>query len=170
MARQLTPKPGDLVFAHSNGIMGRIIRLGERIRFRKGVQWNHVAIIDRMMEDGDWLIIQAEARGVTKDKRLSSIAPGGRYKVVRLPSGISRQKVLDFAHDQVGSRYGWLTILSIAIDILTPFWVPSFRTRNSWICSAISAEALRAGGWIHEWSDIYLVTPTMLHQAVTDQA
>jgi hypothetical protein len=169
MKKVVTPKPGDLIFCHSTGIMGRIIRLGERIRFRKGVQWNHVALVDRMMEDGDFLVIQAEAKGVTKDKRLSTIAPGGRYQVVRLPVGVSRQKVLDFAHEQVGSRYGWLTILSIAIDILTPFWVPSFRTRNSWICSAVSAEALRAGGWIHQWPDVYLVTPTMLWDAVSDR-
>jgi len=170
MQKNSAPKPGDLVFAHSTGILGRIIRMGERIRFKEGSHWNHVAIVDRPLEDGDFTIIQAEARGVTSDKRLSSIAPGGEFRIVRLPAGVSRSKVLQFAHAQVGSRYGFLTIFSIAIDILTPFWVPSFRTRNSWICSAVAQESLRCGGWLHSWGDVYLVTPSDLFMALTGEA
>jgi hypothetical protein len=158
-------KPGDIVFAHSTGILGRIIRLGEWIRFCPGSMWNHVAILDREV-DGVWYIIQAEAKGVTNDKALDSVAPGGHYTVLSTPRGVDNRKVLRFARAQVGYAYGWLTILAVAVDILTPFWFPAFRSKNSWICSALGAEALRAGGWIKNWRDIYLVTPAQLWTAL----
>ena len=156
---------GDLVFCHSTGIMGKAIRLGEWIRFRKGSAWNHVAVLDRQVDE-KWYVIQAEAHGVTNDKTLDSIAPGGRYQVVSPPAGCDRTRLLSFAQSQVGSKYGWLSILSLVFDLLTPDWFPAVRRKNTWICSALSMECCRAAGWIHSWNDIYIVTPAQAWLAV----
>lgn len=157
--------PGDLVFAHSKNLIGRVIRFGEWLRFRPGSKWNHVAIVSKI-ENGKTFIIQAEASGVTNDKELDTIAPGGQYLVVEPPQGVDKDQLLEFANAQVGSKYGWLSILTVAIDIITPGWAPSLRRRNSWICSAVVGEALRFSGWLHHWNDIYTVVPSELYAAL----
>ena len=165
----MTPTPGTLVFCHSKDFIGKVIRFGEALRWKRGAQFNHVAIIDRVV-DGVPYVIQAEARGVTDIRRLDEVAPGGRYELVALPEGVDADQVLDFARKQVGSKYGFGTIAAIAIDILTPSWFPSLRPANkkanSWICSAVVSESLRFGGWYHRWPDIYLVTPAELFIAI----
>jgi hypothetical protein len=168
----MTPiKPGTIVFCRSTDAIGKIIRFGERLRWTKGSEFNHVAIVDRVDEDGTAYVIQAEARGVTDIRKLEEIAPGGSYELVKLPKGVKAEAVLNFARRQVGVKYGYATIAAIAIDILTPSWFPSLRpankNSNSWICSAIAGEALRCGGWYHQWPDIYLVTPAQLYAAMT---
>ena len=159
-----TPISGDLVFCHSKGIISRAIRLGELIRWRSGATWNHVAIIDSV-DGNSATVIQAEAHGVTNDKQLSSVSPGGHYLVVSPPDGIDRNRLLAFARQEVGASYGFISIASLVINILSPGWI-SFRWTNSWICSAISAESLRAGGWLHRWSDVDQVTPAQLAEAI----
>ena len=159
---------GDVGFSHSNGAMGRLIRLGEWMRFRRGSRWNHQFIVsDETAPDGCPLVIQATLRGVTKTARLDSM---GDYVTMPPPAGTNRAKVLAFAHAQVGIEYGILTILAIALDIVTWNWVPSFRgaRRQSWICSALANEALRFGGWLHPWIDIYDVTPAQGFAALMD--
>ena len=152
----MEPRPGDIAFAHSNGVMGRVIRFGEFLRWKRGSHWNHVAVVDRIV-DGVAYVIQAEAHGVTCDKPLSSV---GDYELMRLD--IDVDKALEFARAQVGSRYGWLSIVSIAFDIITPDWAPAVRRRNTWVCSALVGETLRVGGWLTNWGDIYIVTPAQL--------
>jgi hypothetical protein len=165
------PKPGTIIFCHGTDLIGRVIRFGEWLRWRPGSRFNHVAIVDRVEEDGTVYVIQAEARGVTALRKIDEIAPGGSYELVKLPRGVKAASVLEFARAQVGSKYGFGTIAAIVIDILTPGWFPSLRPANkksnSWICSAVAAEALRFGGWYHEWPDIYLVTPAQLFIAMT---
>jgi hypothetical protein len=159
-------KPGDIVFAHSNGIMGKAIRLGEWLRFRKGSQWNHVCVIDRI-EDGVAYVLQAEPHGVTTDKTLESV---GTFILVTPPKGVNVAKLMFFSHEQVGDRYGWLMILALALDILTPTWFPTFhlasRKKIGWICSVLTAEALRFAGWYHPWPSIYMVTPSQVYEAL----
>jgi len=160
------PYPGAIGFAHGKGIIPWAIRLGERLRFRSGDFWSHAFIV---AGDGpDPLIIQAEAHGVTDDKPLSTVAPGGSYEIVPLPKGCDPAKVLEFARSQVGQQYGWLSIASVVVHILTPAWlpIPSLRTARTWICSAIAGEALRYGGWLHDWADIYEEVPSELYAAI----
>ena len=156
------PLPGDIVFAHSNGIMGRAIRFGEFLRWRKGSHWNHACVVSRVDKDGVAYVIQADIKGVN-EARLDSV---GQYVIIELPARVNRNKVLAFTKAQVGSKYGILSILSIVTDIITPNWFPSMRRKNSWICSAVTGEALRYGGWLHNWADIYTVTPAQLFDAL----
>ena len=124
-----------------------------------------MAVVDRVT-NGVAYIIQAEARGVTNDKTLESVSPGGTYTLVEPPTHVDRNAMLEFARNEVGSKYGWLSILSAVFDIVTPDWLPSVRRDDSWICSAVTAEALRTGGWVYRWPDIYCVTPAQLFNAV----
>jgi hypothetical protein len=112
-----------------------------------------------------WELIQAEARGVTGDRRLSTVSPGGSFALLRPPPEVDPTKTIAFARGEVGARYGFLTIGAIAFDVLTPLWLHfPFRQPNTWICSAIAAESLRFGGWYCRWPDIYAVTPSQLYR------
>lgn len=163
---------GDLVFCHSAGLIGKAIRVAEWLRFRRGSKFNHVAQLYKPTEDGkDWYVIQAEAKGVTKDKRLSTIAPGGAYVVVPSPCNnikgcVTTEDQLDFAIAQVGDKYGFLTIASIVVSLLLPRFI-NVMLPNTWICSAVAAESLRCGGWVHNWPNIYQVSPAQLWEAVS---
>jgi len=159
-----TPVPGDIIFAHSDGWMAKCIRFAERLRWRKGSYWNHACVISRVDQDGTAYVIQAELKGVS-EARLDSI---GDYVVVEPPHGVNRNKVLAFTKMQVGSKYGILSILSIVFDIISPDWFPSLRMPNTWICSAVTGEALRYGGWLHDWNDIYCTTPSQLFDSLVE--
>ena len=163
------PKPGEIVFARTTGVLGRLIRLGERLRLKRGSEWNHAGIVsDEVDEQGRPLLIQATIKGVTGDKPVATVAPGGKYTVLSLPDGVDPLQVVAFAKSQIGQRYGLLTILAIASDIVTWNWVPAFEgsRKPSWICSALAGEALRCGGWIHTWVNSATVTPQQLFDAL----
>jgi hypothetical protein len=150
---------GDLVFMHSSGMIGRAIRLAEEIRWRRGSSWNHVAILDQKTLTG-WTLIQADAPGVTRGGPLT-----GEYSIVQLPVGVDRARVLQFARAQVGRKYGFVTIVSILVSILTPRFF-NVMWPNTWICSALGAESLRFGGWLKSWPDIYTVSPAELWEVL----
>jgi len=162
-------KPGDLVLCHSKGILGRAIRVAEkRLQDSSYSEWNHIAILDRLAEDGDWIVIQAEAKGVTNDKKLSSVAPGGRYQVIPLPIQADRQKLLKFARAQVGDKYSWLSIFSAAFDM----WLPDaicLRKGSTWICSGLAAASLWFAGYepLMQLNDVYTCTPAEIAQVCT---
>ena len=156
---------GDLVFCHSKGFVGKSIRFIQHLHGDDDWEYNHVALLNEKQANGDWAVIQAEAHGVTSDKLLSSVAPGGFYEVVALPQGVDRDKVLEFARAEVGCEYGFITIASIVFTLWTPNAINVIKG-NTWICSALAGEALRAGGWIHKWPDVYQVRPAQLLSAL----
>ena len=166
----MTYQPGDLVFCHSKGFISRAIRIAEWFRFRGGDHYNHVAVlydqISGTLDTADnWLVIQAEGRGVTCTRTLDEVAPGGSYEVVPVIGLANTQNTVAFAFNEVGSKYGFLTIVSILFTLFTPKFV-NIMLPNTWICSALAAESLRAGGWIHHWDDLYQVNPAELYEVV----
>lgn len=126
-----------------------------------------------------WSVIQAEAHGVTGTRsdgseflarKLSDVAPGGYYVIVRPPEKVNPGRTLRFARGEVGAHYGFVTVGSIAIDLVTPSWLHfPFRRPGTWICSAIAAEALRYGGWYHRWPTTYGCTPAQVLHALLDE-
>lgn len=160
-------KPGDLVFCTSKGIIGSAIRWAQRKEVSEiYARYNHVAILDRE-ENGEWYVIQAEAAGVTNDKKLTSVAPGGKYRVVALPESVNVDKFLEFARSQVGSAYGYTSILSCAFDMLLPDRI-CLRKTGTWICSGLAAGSLMYAGFkgAQGWPDIYTVTPSQIAYAI----
>ena len=162
------PSPGSIGVAHTPDAMGVLIRFGEWIRFRRGSRWNHAFIVsDEVDSSGMPLLIQAQIRGVTDTMAIDEL-PGDVF-VLPTPDGVDPQRVLEFAKSQVGVEYGILTIVAVAIDILTWNWFPSFRAarKPSWICSALAFESLRYGGYLRNVVDIYEVTPAELFLYLT---
>jgi hypothetical protein len=160
------PQPGDIGFAcmkatlfPPSGEMGALIRLGTWLKFHKAT-FNHEFAVDRVV-DGVPYVIQATIHGVTDTARLDEVAPGGLYVLLPPPASVDVEKFLFFCRQQVGVKYGILTIVAMAIDVVSWQWVPSFRgaRKNSLICTALVNEGLRFGGWYHDWVDIYNIFP-----------
>ena len=160
---------GDLVFCHTTVIIGRAIRVAQHFdRSGKYSQWNHVAILDRQDSEGDWFVIQAEPKGVTNDKTLGEIAPGGNYEILALPKGVNQVEFLEFVRFQVGFSYGFVSILSCALDILLPNSI-CLRKANTWICSGLASAGLMFAGFLdaRTWPDLYTRTPAQVARACT---
>lgn len=153
---------GDLVFCHSKGLIGSGIRWAQRRLRNIGNEhmWNHVAVLNEQLPDGDWTVIQADAHGVQDNDLLSTIAPGGVYEVRPLPDKVDRQDFLSFLRMQTGASYGYLSILSVAVDLFLPESI-CLRKNNTWICSGLVAGALWFAGFprMTEVGDLYTVTP-----------
>lgn len=152
--------PGTVGFARSNGVMGRLIRFGEMISTGRG-DYNHMFVVGENNS-----VIQAEMSGVTDTQTLDEMTDD--FVLLRPPKKVSLPRTVQFAKSQVGIEYGLWTDIGIGIDIVTWQWVPAVRgaRRASWICSALGAESLRFGGWIHNWVDIYTPTPQQVFDAL----
>ena len=165
------PVPGDIIFARSNGFVPWVIRLGERLRSPLTASyWSHVAIMVEPLADGVPRIVEAEAHGVhytplsSIDCAYLAVPPECFPGVDGL--AVNRKAVVEQAHDLVGAKYGWLSILSIVCNILTPKWLrfPAFRRGGTFICSAAGAWCLHAGGADIRTYDLYQITPAELYE------
>jgi hypothetical protein len=164
----MTPRPGDIVVCHSQGFIGAAIRTGERLRSpSKDAFWNHCAIVVEPV-DGIPRVVQAVGAGVEYGW-LKDLGYGDDVHVLAhkdfpalTDAGIDPRSVVAAAHSLVGTHYGFLTILSIALNLLTPKWIrfPSFRRSNTFICSAAASWCLLAGGGNIQTYDIYSVMPS----------
>ena len=157
---------GDIGFARTTGAMGKIIRAGEWLKWRS-CEFNHTFTVVGVGNTYDevW-IVQAELRGVTL-RRLSEVLPGAsEIHFLTPPESADPKKIALFSLSQIGHPYGLMSIGCLALDITTPDWFVAFRRKNTWICSALSAEALRYAGWYYDFPDIYIVTPTNLWKAL----
>lgn len=150
-----TYTPGDIVFCHSPTWLGKAIRWGERLHSStKASHWNHVGIIINAQGD----MIEALARGV----RIGNISSYPDNAVVSPKLGIQDTKqALKFASSVVGIGYGYITVLSIFLDLLMP-WFLHFKAGDTLICSELVARALEHGGWISPKLDTSHVMPSDL--------
>jgi len=157
---------GDTGYAKTDGQVGRLIRIGERIKFHHAT-YNHVFTVVR---EGDtyetiWVVQATPKKGIILS-RFSEISNYAQIvTVLPPPEGCNGTNVAIFANKQLGDPYGLLTIACIAIDVLTPEWFVAFRRPGSWICSALGGEALRFGGFYLDCGDIYTITPQQLFDA-----
>lgn len=165
----MLPQPGSIIFCHSKGLVGWFIRLGQRLRSPlSDAYWNHVAIMAYPGSDGRPRVIQAGGRGVEYaplrdlDCEYVEVPTENFAGILRTP--VDREAVVQQAHALVGDHYGWLTIASIILNLLTPKWlrVPAFRRGGTFICSALAAWCLHAGGADLDVYDIYQVSPAEL--------
>jgi hypothetical protein len=165
-------EPGDLVFCNGRGIVAWAIRACERLSRdwdralgHQQTRFNHVAIADHQLDDGDWALIQALGSGVVMDREtgVSRLSQYHHYSIVSCPA--DRQLTLEFARAQEGRRYGFVSIISFLITMFSPGFV-NVMLPQTWICSALVAESLRYGAWLHDWPDIYQVTPAQLWLAL----
>jgi hypothetical protein len=156
------PSPGDFLLTHSNSWTGWFIRFGQRIRYfgkdAKYAHWSHAALF--INSDGD--IIEAIGSGV--QRRNISVYAGTEYHVLSLAdvSDSDRQQAVRFAFHCLNESYGFLTILSIALSLLTGAKL-GFGVDGQLICSGLVARALERTGEIFE-HDPWHIMPADLAQ------
>ncbi len=178
-------RPGDVVFCHSTGAIGRGIRIAQRIAILgffgairsllrpspANAPWehNHVAVLVTVAGTAySSFVYQAQAAG-TERVRLSDVAPGGTYVIVsadifRTIDGppINRSRMLAEGKRRLGEEYGFVTIASEVVNLTTPRALRiDFRRPGTLICSAYAALMLHAGGAAID-VDLYNVTPAEL--------
>ena len=140
------PQSGDAVFAHTHNKYGAMIRLAQAIRWWTYRSWNHMAIVDSIDENGTIWCVQM-ARCCEKVK-IEDVAPGGHVKIIPCPPEVNRIESAAYAQKQIGIKYGVLTIVSIAINIMLPsFFRFDIRRKDTLICSALVARAWEHGSW-----------------------
>ena len=148
---------GDIVFCRHTGLLPRLIRFFQRAQlyswgyaitsiFRKVndlAEYNHVAIISHIGVNDDWLVVQAEAHGVG----WGSLKNLGDVQIVNSQLDTrGRELALALAQRAFGQKYGILTLVSIMVNTCTPRLFDLHR-RGTFICSALVAQAMLAGGY-----------------------
>lgn len=136
----LDPEPGDFILTHGGEPFSELIRIGQQLRFRGRdrpfTYWNHAALI----VSSDGAIIEALGTGVQRGS-LADYDPT-QYTVVRITaSREDRAEAVAFAEHCVGEPYGFTTIVSIALSLLTGAKF-SFGFNGQLICSGLVARAL----------------------------
>jgi len=163
----MTPQPGDLVLCHSKkGLFARLIRFGQWLRpsWRPYRYWNHAAIVTGSGIDPHG----RDARVVQMGRKCSRTTLGTLMddKVIEVrpcPAGVDRSRAVTYAVEQLGIDYSVMTIISIALSLLTPKEIRfDFRRHgDALICSALVARAWEHGGWDCP-SDPFQATPAEL--------
>jgi len=134
------PRPGDFILTHNDAWTSRLIRFGQRLRFRgakaKYAYWNHTALV----VDGEGTIVEALGSGVAQ-RSIHDYEPT-QYTVVRIAaSDEDRAEAADFARCSIGAEYGFVTVVSIAISLVTGGTL-AFAIDGQLICSGLVARAL----------------------------
>jgi hypothetical protein len=136
-------QPGDVVLVSGTSFWSRLIQVGQRLRIHgddvRYTRWNHAALV--VSPAGD--IIEALSQGVEQ----RSLAVYARVPYTVVDTGLAdldRQEAVRFAQSCLGERYGWWTIVSIALALLTGTKF-SFGVAGECICSGLVAKSLERG-------------------------
>lgn len=140
--------PGDFVLVSTNGILAKLIRFGQFIRYHGKMKpyshWNHAA----MVIDEDGTIVEAVGRGVIYSN-ISEYKNVEYYYVTTKLNKQSRDQSVAACKSFIKDKYGFLTILSIALELVTGIKI-QFTNGNTMICSAVVAQSLWAGGVVFD--------------------
>lgn len=164
----VSPCIGDFILTHGKSWTSRLIRFGEAIRYRgpnkEFARWNHAAIF--VSAKGD--IIEALGAGV--QQRNISVYRDTEYHVVHLEDviNVNREHEVAFAEACLNEHYGWLTIVSIALSLLTASKF-GFGVDGQEICSALVARCLERTGEIFP-TDPWHIMPADLAKYFNVQA
>ena len=142
-------RPGDFILTHGNAWTSKMIRFGQRLRFRghdrKYARWNHAAILI----DGEGSIVEALGSGV--QQRHISVYKPTEYTLVRIDGVVQasqdREQAVEFAKWSRNQPYGFVAIVSIAYGLLTGGKF-TFGFDGQHICSGLVARALERTGAI----------------------
>lgn len=134
------PRPGDFILTHGDEWTSRLIRFGQSLRYRgtaaKYTYWNHTALL----VDGAGTIVEALGTGVAK-RSIHDYDPT-QYTVVRIDaSDADRLEAATFATSSIGAHYGWVTIVSLGLSLVTGGKF-AFAIDGQLICSGLVARAL----------------------------
>ena len=140
-------RPGNFFLVKRRTLIGRLISFGQKIRYGNSSKWNHCGVI--INANGD--LIEAHADGVKQRNIRVYDAWEHDVRIVNvLCSDEDRQEIVNFARSCLGDTYGFLTILSIGLILVTGFRL-RFNIRGQEICSGLVARSMERGPFIfHE--------------------
>jgi len=150
---------GYIVLTHGDHWTSRLIRFGQRLRFRgtrrKYARWNHVALV----LDTNGTLAEALSDGV--DKTNISKYEGSDYHLVRVECAeVDRRQIAAFAQAVLGSKnrtkYGWLTIVSLFFTLAFGSTIMVGKIGTA-ICSGFASEALTRAGAIFPRPPAYMM-------------
>ncbi len=147
--------PGDLVFVHANHLASKLIRFGQRLRFRgerRRYAWpNHVAVV--VGESGE--IVEALTSGLARG-HVSKYARTPHVVFSSHVEPLDQREIRVFAESVLKARetYGWATIASLAFTQLTGSKFVVGRVGTA-ICSGFAAECLTRAGEVFERPPAY---------------
>jgi len=154
--------PGDFILTHHDTAPAKVIRLGQFIRYhgdmREYAHWNHCALV----VDEDGTLIEAVGRGWVYG-HIDEYKDVEYYYVRTKLNEQSRNQTVAAAKSFLNDKYGWMTIASITLELLTGIKL-QFTNQNTMICSAVVGQALWAGGFIFD-SNPYQMMPADLAAA-----
>ena len=139
-------EPGDFILVETNGFAAKTIRFGQWLRYHGKMKpfshWNHAGII--INSNGD--TIEAKPTNVSQGN-IKDYTNCPVYVISTKLNNQSVQQVEAAAKSFLNDGYGWFTIASIVLQLLTGVkFQLSFG--NSVICSGLVAQSLWAGGII----------------------
>lgn len=167
-------EPGDFLLVQTHHLVSWLIRFGQRGYGPECAKWNHVALYV-----GGGKIVEALTGGVVlsdvgkypaKDVRVISIEaqlPGGLVvdaltsNPVEAATSAMRGNAAAFARSCVGESYGFVTILAIALKVLTRGRL-GFGVQGTSICSGLVARSLERLGYNWNPWDAAELTPAYL--------
>lgn len=152
-------RTGYVVLTHGDRWTSRLIRFGQRLRFRgerrRYARWNHVALV----LDAEGNLAEALSDGVVK----TNIAKykGSDYHLVRVECAeADREQIAAFADDVLNAphrtEYGWLTIASLFFTLAFGSTIMVGKIGTA-ICSGFASEALTRMGAIFPRPPAYMM-------------
>jgi hypothetical protein len=134
-----------------------MIRFAQAFRWWSYRSWNHMAIVESVDDDGTVWCIQMARR--CERVKIQDVALGGHVKIIACPDNVNCDEAVAYARRQLGTKYGVLTIVSIAINIMLPACFRfDIRRADTLICSALVARSWEHGSWDCP-SDPFDITP-----------
>lgn len=139
-------QPGDLILCHRKGFASACIRFGERLKTGKGAVVSHAAFVATHYMGHEATLIEALTKGVC-------VTPLSAYRhveywIVRTGlQGNDRAQAVSFAQSCLGQKYGWSTIIGLALRFCTPGkGLPGLLSNGTKICSGLVAQT-QVRGW-----------------------
>jgi len=161
-------RAGDIGFSHGTDLIARAIQFAEKREGDPGFYNHTFALLEPTPDGNDWVVIQAQMKGVTDTCKLSDVSPNGSHEVVPFPDKYAdRGLFIEFLMAQVGDEYSMLAILSCALDMVLPEKI-CLRDYATWICSGLIGGGLMYAGHpaSKTWGDLYTNTPEFIRKVL----
>lgn len=144
---QLSLKPGDFILEHGVHLAPRIIRFGQRLRFRGEdapfAYWSHAALAI-----GDGKLIEAKGQHPVRVVPLSYYDDKNYVAVYTTGDDQMRANAVKFAQAQCGRGYGYISLFFLSLWTIFGGVRLSVGNRR-FFCSDLVAEATERLGYIY---------------------
>jgi hypothetical protein len=160
MSELYTPQPGDIGLVHTNGPVGKLIRLGQWLNGDGFEDFEHAFVVtDEWSGNGKQMIVQAEPGGA-QFVELPVYSPpvhwclGISHKLTPAQRTAVSQAAIDF----IGTGYSFLdyfSLVALRLNIPAPGLEDFVKSTKHVICSQLAAASYDKAGvpiWPGQWT------------------